>query len=79
MPCRLRAWCDSKLTWYAGGERRHDELLAIVAGYPDWSCWSSPAGAADPRPDVERHLARETHLETSGVHLGSAGSCGPAG
>lgn len=28
-------WCDSKLTWYAGGEKRSvDEIIEIVADYP---------------------------------------------
>jgi len=70
------AWCDSKLTWYAGGERRHmDELLAIVAGYPDSELLVITGG----EPLIhdldallaalhEHHPARETHLETSGVY-----------
>lgn len=69
-------WCDSKLTWYAGGTRRHvEDLLALVASYPASELLVITGG----EPLIhdldallsalhETHPDRETHLETSGVY-----------
>ncbi len=68
-------WCDSKLTWYAGGTRLHvDEVLAIVQGYPA-SELLVVTGGEPLIHDLDVLLGalhgafpeRETHLETSGA------------
>ncbi len=69
-------WCDSKLTWYAGGTRHHiDEIIAIIAGYPASELLVITGGEPlihdlDALLAVlhERFPGRETHLETSGVY-----------
>lgn len=69
-------WCDSKLTWYAGGARRHvDELVALVRDHPPADLLVVTGG--EPLiHDLDALLAalhgafpeRETHLETAGVY-----------
>ncbi len=68
-------WCDSKLTWYAGGTRRRvDDLVTIVEEYPTSELLVITGG----EPLIhnldtllatlhERFPERETHLETSGA------------
>ncbi len=69
-------WCDSKLTWYAGGARRTvDELLAIMHDYPDSELIVITGGEPlihnlDPLLEALHATfpTRETHLETSGAY-----------
>lgn len=70
------SWCDSKLTWYAGGTRLHvDDLVGIVRGYPEADLLVITGG--EPLiHDLDALLDalhatfpdRQTHLETAGVY-----------
>lgn len=68
------AWCDSKLTWYAGGERMTvEQLCRIVAGYPRSESIVLTGGeplifSLDPllRGLKAAYPDRSLHIETSG-------------